>query len=92
METILANPKITLINRKKTLKYTQAVQVKRAVADQIELEMYRAKLNKNNLASRMGTSRAAVHRLLDPDNVSVTLGTLEKVAQALNKRLIIQFS
>ncbi len=71
---------------------SQALRVKRAVTDQIEQELYRSRLNKNVLANRMGTSRAAVQRLLDPDNTSITLGTLERVAQALNKRLVIEFS
>lgn len=93
MDTILTGLKQKpQINSKRSLSYSQATRVKRAVADQIEQEMYRAKLSKNILANRMGTSRAAVQRLLDPDNVSVTLGTLERVALALNMRLKIEFT
>lgn len=32
------------------------------------------------MASRMKMGRAALDRLLDPDNPSVTIGTLEKAA------------
>jgi antitoxin HicB len=38
----------------------------------------------------MKTSRAALDRLLDPDNPSVTIGTLEKAATALNRRLTVE--
>jgi len=34
------------------------------------------------MASRMKTSRAALDRLLDPNNPSVTIATLEKAAAA----------
>jgi antitoxin HicB len=40
-----------------------------------------------DLARRMQTSRAAVDKLLDPDNESATLVTLEKAALAVGKRL-----
>jgi len=42
------------------------------------------------MASRMKTSRAALDRLLDPNNPSVTIGTLEKAAAALNRRLTVE--
>jgi hypothetical protein len=38
------------------------------------------------LAKQMHTSRAAVNRILDPANPSITLGTLEKAALVLGKR------
>lgn len=77
---------------KRVQRFTLAVSAKRAVTDQIEQEMCKAQITKNALALRMGTSRAAVNRLLDPDNTSITLNTLEKVALALNKRLKVELS
>lgn len=47
-------------------------------------------LLKMAMASRMKTSRAALDRLLDPSNPSVTIGTLEKAAAALNRRLKVE--
>ena len=41
------------------------------------------------MAKRMKTSRAALYRLLDPENNSVTLLTMNKAASALGKRLSI---
>ena len=63
---------------------------KRVIAFQIEREMKRRKLSKTQMASRMKTSRAALERLLDPANTSVTLSTLERAANALGKRLRVE--
>jgi hypothetical protein len=38
----------------------------------------------------MKTSRAALDRLFAPNNPSVTIGTLEKAAAALNRRLTVE--
>lgn len=42
------------------------------------------------MAARMKTSRAAVDRLLDAENSSVTLNTLGKAARALNRKIAIE--
>ena len=42
------------------------------------------------MACRMKTSRAALDRLPDPNNPSVTIGTLERAASALNRRLKVE--
>jgi antitoxin HicB len=43
-------------------------------------------MTKTGVAKAMGTSRAAVDRLLDPDNTSVTLNTLDRAARVLVHR------
>ena len=67
-----------------------ATATKRVIAHQIAKEMKRRRLTKLAMAARMKTSRAALDRLLDPDNPSVTIGTLEKAATALNRRLTVE--
>jgi len=47
-------------------------------------------LTKVGLAKRMQTSRAQLDRLLDPDNQSVTLGTLARAARAVGRELRIE--
>lgn len=64
---------------------------KRVLAFQIQQEMARNQLTKSEMATKMQTSRAAVNRLLDPNNASVTLQTLERAALAIGKRLKIEF-
>ena len=39
------------------------------------------------MAARMKTSRRALDRLLDPQNTSVTLHTMQKAAAALGRRV-----
>jgi transcriptional regulator with XRE-family HTH domain len=62
------------------------------IAFQIAQEMKRRKLTKIEMASRMKTSRAALERLLDPTNPSVTLSTLERAASALGKKLRVELA
>ncbi len=68
----------------------QAAAIKRVIAHQIAEEMKKNKLTKTEMASRMKTSRAALERLLDPENASITLITLERAASALGKKLTVQ--
>ncbi len=70
----------------------QAAAIKRVIAYQISEEMKRNKLTKTEMASRMKTSRAALERLLDPENASITLITLERAASALGKRLKVELA
>jgi len=74
------------------LEQVQAAAVKRVVAYQIAQEMKLKKLTKTEMASRMKTSRAALERLLDPDNASITLFTLERAASALGKKLKVELA
>jgi DNA-binding phage protein len=54
--------------------------------------MSEARLSKSEMARRMDTSRSALERLLDPDNPSVTLQTLQSAVQALGGRLKIELA
>ena len=70
----------------------EATAIKRVIAFQIVQGMKRRKLTKMEIASRMKTSRAALERLLDPTNPSVTLSTLERAASALGKKLRVELA
>jgi antitoxin HicB len=61
--------------------------IKRVIARQLDALMQDQGLSKSSLAKRMKTSRAQLDRLLDPDNESVTLGTLTRAAQAVGRHL-----
>lgn len=67
----------------------EAVAAKRVLAFQFESAMKKKHLSKVSMAKRMQTSRSALDRLLDPENSSVTLQTLERAATVLGKRLKI---
>jgi len=66
-----------------------AVAAKRVLAFQFETAMKKKHFSKVSMAKRMGTSRSALDRLLDPKNSSVTLQTLEKAATVLGKKIKI---
>ena len=74
------------------LEEATATAVKRVIAWQIEQEMKAQKLTKTALASRMRTSRAALNRLLDASDTSLTLTTLASAAAALGKHVKIELT
>ena len=80
------------LREERLLEVAQATAVKRVIAFQIAREMKRRKLTKSEMASRMKTSPAALERLLDPTNRSVTISTLERAASALGKKLVVELA
>jgi antitoxin HicB len=72
------------------LEETRAAALKEAIAWQVQKAMKRARINKVEMARRMNTSRAALDRLLDPGNASVTLLTLCRAARAIGRDLRIE--
>jgi len=68
----------------------EAVAVKRALAWQLSRAMQEQQKTKQAMAKQLRTSRSQLDRLLDPQNVSVTLDTITRAARALGKRLIIR--
>lgn len=74
------------------LAEAQARAVKRVIVWQLKKHMKANNLSKTMLAEQLKTSRAGVDRLLDEDNLSVTLGSLVKVAETTGKKLQIRFS
>jgi DNA-binding Xre family transcriptional regulator len=74
------------------LEDATAVALKRVIAWQIAEEMKAQQITKTELAKRMHTSRAALNRLLDDADPSLTLTTLASAATALGRKVNIQFS
>jgi predicted XRE-type DNA-binding protein len=72
------------------LEDATAVAVKRVIAWQILQAMEKQQLTKTDMAKRMHTSRAALNRLLDESDTSVTLMTLASAAAALGKKMQFQ--
>jgi DNA-binding Xre family transcriptional regulator len=62
---------------------------KRVLAWRIAELMKKQHMSKSQMAKRMNTSRAAVDRLLDAENTSVTLQTMGRAAAVLGKQLSI---
>ena len=67
-----------------------ASAIKKVLALQIEEAMKAQQLTKTAMAKRMRTSRAALNRLLDNTDTSLTLTTLASAAAALGKGVRVE--
>jgi len=68
----------------------EAVAIKRVLAWQLEHAMKEQQKTKQAMSKLLHTSRSQLDRLLDPQNISVTLDTITRAARALGKRVIIR--
>lgn len=68
----------------------EASAMKHVIAATLAQRMERLNITVTELADQLGTSRAAVNRVLDPLNTSLTLTTLAKTAAALGCRIKIE--
>lgn len=74
------------------LQESTVLAVKRVLAWEIEREMKKTNVSQAELARRMRTSRAVVHRLLDATDPSVTLATISRAATALGRSVRLRLS
>jgi DNA-binding Xre family transcriptional regulator len=65
---------------------------KRLIAIQLGEAMERGSITKKELAAKLQTSRSQLDRLLDPDNTSITLESLERLAVAVGGQLRIELT
>ena len=72
------------------LEEARTIALKETLAWQVQQAMEKKKISKVEMARRMRTSRAALDRLLDPGNASVTLQTMCKAAGAIGRDLRIE--
>jgi antitoxin HicB len=77
------------LNEQGVLGEVEARALKQALSIQLDPLLKEKELTKTQMAVRMKTSRAAVDRLLDASNSSVTLNTLGKAARALGRKVKI---
>lgn len=74
------------------LEDAEAVAIKRVISYELKKAMQKRHISKTQMADKLRTSRAALDRLLDPDNTSVTLNTLVKATAIIGKKLHIFYS
>lgn len=72
------------------LESSQSFAIKQVLAWQIAQFIEQQGLTKAAMARRMKTSRSALDRLLDPDNDSVTLKTLQNAAETIGAHLEVK--
>ena len=64
--------------------------IKAVIARQLASEMKKKKITKKRMAELMKTSRAQVDRLLDPDNGSATIESLQRAARIVGRELRLE--
>jgi predicted XRE-type DNA-binding protein len=69
------------------LEESRVAAIKFKISRELEKAISERKLSKAEIAKRLRPSRTGVDRLLDPENTSITLNTMAKVANFLGKRM-----
>src|ERR1700682_155806 len=68
-----------------------ATAIKAVIARQLASEMKKKKITKQRMGELMKTSRTQVDRLLDPDNGSATIESLQRAAKIVGRELRLVF-
>lgn len=69
------------------LAEVEALAIKRVLAHRLREKIEEQKLSRRALARSIGTSTTQVDRILDPENTSITLGTMTKAASVVGLRV-----
>ena len=64
--------------------------IKAVIAHQLAAEMKKKRITKQRMAKLMNTSRAQLDRILDPDNGSATIESLQRAAKIVGRELRLQ--
>ena len=67
-----------------------AAAIKAVIACQLASEMKKRGITKPKMAELMKTSRAQIDRLLDPENGSATIESLQRAARIVGRELRLQ--
>ena len=74
------------------LEEVSAKAHKRLLVLQLEDIMAESNFTKTSLAEKLNTSRSQLDLILDPENTSITIEVLERIAHAVGKKLRIEFA
>jgi DNA-binding Xre family transcriptional regulator len=68
----------------------EAAALKKVIASALTRQMKRRHISVSRLAAVLGTSRAAVNRVLDDQNTSITLTTISRTASVLGCKVKLE--
>ena len=74
------------------LEEVSAKAHKRALTLQLVDIMQENNITKNGLAERLKANHSQLENIFDPDNTSITIDGLERIAHAVGKKLHIEFA
>jgi antitoxin HicB len=77
------------LTENKMLDEVATLSNKHIIAMQIKAAMEEKHISKTEMAKRMHTSRSAVDRLLNPNNLNITIDTIDRACNALGMKLNI---
>ena len=92
MKQSIGSPFDEFLAQDGTFDDTTSLAHKRVLAWQLEEAMKDQRITQQEMAKRMKPSRTAIHRLLDPNNASITLSTIDRAINALGLQLTIGIS
>ncbi|MCL4380621.1 helix-turn-helix domain-containing protein [Candidatus Dependentiae bacterium] len=69
------------------LEEVTAAAIKAVIAHNLKDYMTKEQITQTDMAKQLGTSRSGLQRLLDPNNTSITLVTLNRAAILLGKKI-----
>jgi antitoxin HicB len=78
------------LDHERSREEVAAAAIKAVIAHQLAKEMKKRKITKQRMAELMKTSRAQVDRLLDPNNGSATIESLQRAARIVGRELRMQ--
>jgi antitoxin HicB len=67
-----------------------AAAIKAVIANELAAEMKKKRITKKRMAELMKTSRAQLDRLLDPNNGSATIESLQRAASIVGRELRLE--
>ena len=79
--------RVELPQNRAPVEEATALAIKRDLALELHRALKKQNMSQSELARRMRTSRAVVHRLLKRDDPSVTLATISRAAVALGRHV-----
>ena len=82
----------SFLEEENILQESEAVAIKRVIAYALEKKMMEDNISISHLAKELDTSRSAISRILDPENTSITLITIGKIAKYLGKKIVLSFA
>jgi len=80
----------SLLEKNGELVEVSAIAIKRVIAWELRQKMELENISKTEMALKLQTSRSALDRLLDPNNTSITLNTLDHAARTIGKKIHIE--
>lgn len=79
------------LNEYDILEETESIAIKRVLIHELNKKMIEEKITKTFVAEKLKTSRSSLDRILNPENNSMTITTMERIAKFLGRKLIISF-